>query len=46
MFKQIPTFIKLLVFLFVISVVFTVAGFSMSDEDTPSKGEKIFKACL
>ena len=49
MFKQAPTSIKLLVFLFVISMIFTVASFSMSDMSSfggneGNKGEKLFKA--
>ena len=47
MLKQIPIPLKLLLMLFLINTIFTVASFSMSgnDELSPSnKGEKIFKA--
>ena len=45
MLKQIPTPLKLLLILFLINTIFTVASFSMSNNDeASSKGEKIFKA--
>ena len=50
MFKQTPTFIKLFVLCFLISAIFTVASFSMSDmssigeNEGVNKGEKLFKA--
>ena len=44
MFKKIPTPVKFLILLFLINIIFTVAGFSMSADEQFSKGERIFKA--